>query len=239
VSPRITSLYASALGQVLVVRRVNVDSASFVASEGSVPIRFYVSRLAQVSTRVLGAGTDMVIDSTTMTGPGRVDWPALDRSGEPLAAGEYQIIVTARESSRSEYASEPLTLRIEHAAVDTQPHLNRLPGYQEQPELVTPPRDWKPLALAALYTGVATGVFFAIDKRELGNGPRLGLLGVGGAGLALGLTLSLRRPDPRPSQTNILYNRLLVELLQRRNAEIGRENAVRRGQVLLTVRPSP
>ena len=33
VSPRITSLYASALGQVLVVRKVQVDSASFVAAD--------------------------------------------------------------------------------------------------------------------------------------------------------------------------------------------------------------
>ncbi len=238
VSPRITSLYASALGQVLVVRRVSVDSATFVAGAGRLPIRFYVSRLAEVSTRVVGNGIEMVIDSMTMTGPGRVDWSVLDHNGRPLPAGEYQIIITARESSRSEYSSEPLGIRVTHASVDTLAHFTSLPGYQEQPELVTPPRDWRPLALAALYTGLATGVFFALDKRELGTGPRAGMLSIGGAGVAIGLTLSLRRPDPRPSQTNMLYNRLLGELLARRNQEIERENAARRAQVLLTVRPS-
>jgi hypothetical protein len=85
---------------------------------------------------------------------------------------------------------------------------------------------------------VATGAFLALDDRDLGTGPRAGILSTGGAAVALGLTLSLRRPDPRPSQTNILYNRLLRELLARRNAEIERENAVRRSQVLLTVKPS-
>jgi hypothetical protein len=238
VSPRITSLYASALGQVLVVRRVSIDSASFIAGRGSVAIRFYVSRLARVTTRVLGGGTDSIIDTTTTTGSARVDRTGLGRNGQPLPAGVYQIIITARESSRSEYSSEPLAVRIEHATVDTVAHLARLPGYQEQPEMVTPPRDWRPLALAALYTGAAVGVFFALDDRALGTGPRTGMLSIGGAAVAIGAGLSLRKPDPRPSQTNILYNRLLRDLLERRNAEIARENALRRTQVLLTVKPS-
>jgi hypothetical protein len=173
-----------------------------------------------------------------MTGAGRVDWSILDRDRRPLPAGEYQIIITGRESSRSEYSSEPLSARVEHAAVDTLPHLASLPGYQEQPEMVTPPRDWRPLALAALYTGAAVGVFFALDDRALGAGPRTGMLSVGGAAVVLGTTLSLRRPDPRPSPTNLLYNRLLRELLARRNTEIQRENVVRRAQVLLTVKPA-
>jgi hypothetical protein len=235
VSPRITSLYASALGQVLVVRRVALDSTSFIAGAGTAPIRFYVSRLAQVSTRIIGTGVDQVIDTTTMTGPGRVDWRVTGPDGRPLPAGDYQVIVTARESSRSEYSSEPLALRIGHAALDTLPHLETLPGYQEQPEMVSPPRDWRPLALAVLYSGLATGVFFALDDRDLGSGPRTGMLAIGGGAVGIGLGLSLRRPDPRPSPTNILYNRLLRELLARRNQEIARENADRRSQVLLTV----
>jgi hypothetical protein len=235
VSPRITSLYASALGQVLVVRRVTLDSTTFVAGRGSVPVRFYVSRLAFASTRLIGPGTDMVIDTVTITGQHRVDWKVAAPDGGPLPAGEYQIIVTARESTRGEYSSEPLTVRVGHAALDTLPHLAALPGYQEQPEMVSPPRDWRPLALAALYTGLATGVFFALDDRDLGSGPRTGMLTVGGGAVAVGLGLSLRRPDPRPSQTNILYNRLLRDLLARRNQEIARENAERRSRVLLTV----
>ncbi len=57
VSPQITSLYASALGQVLVVRRVGIDSASFVAGSGRVPLRFDVSRPAAVRVRAVGDGS--------------------------------------------------------------------------------------------------------------------------------------------------------------------------------------
>jgi hypothetical protein len=235
VSPRITSLYASALGQVLVVRRVALDSTSFIGGMGSVPIRFYVSRLALVSTRVIGPGVDLVIDTTTMTGQGRVDWKVAVADGRLLPPGEYRIFITARESTRSEYSAEPLTAVVAHAALDTLPHLTALPGYQEQPEMVSPPRDWRPLALAVLYSGLATGVYFALDDRDLGSGPRTGMLAVAGGGVAVGLGLSLRRADLRPSQTNILYNRLLRELLARRNEQIAAENATRRSRVLLTV----
>jgi hypothetical protein len=90
-----------------------------------------------------------------------------------------------------------------------------------------------------LYTGLASGVFLLLDKGELGTGPRTAMISVGGAALTTGLVLSIRKPDPRPSPTNILYNRLLRDLLVRRNAEIARDNAERRVQVLLTVRPVP
>ena len=61
VSPRITSLYASALAQVLVVRRLAVDSTSFVAGDGGVPVRFEVSRASRAVTRIVGPGMDAVI----------------------------------------------------------------------------------------------------------------------------------------------------------------------------------
>ena len=63
------------------------------------------------------------------------------------------------------------------------------------------------------------------------------MISVAGASLVTAVGLSLRKPDPRPSQTNILYNRLVRELLARRNAEIAAQNAERRSQTLLTVRP--
>lgn len=239
VSPRITSLYASALGQVLVVRRVQIDSTSFVAGTGSVPIRFEVSRLAQTYTRVLGSGVDFIVDSQTVAGPARVDWSLSRPDGRPFIAGDYDIIVTAREGGRNEYASQPLTVRVAHGGLDTLPHLASLPGYREQPELVSPPRDWRPLALSVLYAGLVGGIFAALDNSELGSGPRTAMLSVGGASLATGLVLSLRKADPRPSPSNRLYNQLLGELLVRRNTEIARENATRRAQVLLIVTPVP
>lgn len=237
VSPRITSLYASALGQVLVVRRLRLDSASFVAGAGGAPIRFEVSRTALAVGRVLGPGTDLVVDSQFVSGTGRFDWQATGADGRPLAPGTYEIIVTAREGARGEYASRPLPVRVAHGRLDTLPHLSELAGYQEQPELVSPPRDWRPLALTMLYTGLTAGAFFALDGGDMGTGPRTAIASVGGAALAGGIVLSLRRPEPRPSASNILYNSLLRDLLARRNAQIARENANLRSKVLLTITP--
>jgi hypothetical protein len=237
VSPRITSLYASALGQVLVVRRFQLDSASFIAGAGSVPIRFEVSRTAQTVTRLRGPGTELVVDSQTVSGVVQVDWRALDPQGKPLDPGEYDIVVTAREGTREEFSSQPLRVRIGHAAVDTLPHLDSLPGYREQPEMVSPPRDWRPLALTVIYTGLASGAFFALEGGDLGGGPRTAMISVASVSLAAGALLSLRKPDPRPSPTNVLYNRLVRELLAKRNSEIAAENAARRRQTLLLIRP--
>jgi hypothetical protein len=236
VSPRITSLYAFALGQVLVVRRLQLDSASFLAGAGGVPIRFEVSRTALTVTRLLGPAIDLMVDSQTVSGVVRVDWPVRSGEGTPLPPGEYDIVVTAREGTREEFSSQPLRVRVDHAAVDTLPHLRSLPGYREQPEMVTPPRDWRPLALTVVYAGLSSGTFFALEGENLGNGPRTAVISVASVSLAAGLLLSLRKPDPRPSPTNVLYNRLLRELLARRNLEIARDNTARRNQVLLVVR---
>jgi hypothetical protein len=239
VSPRITSLYASALGQVLVVRRLRVDSASFVAGTGSVPIRFEVSRTARTQTRIVGPSTDLVVDSQTVAGAVLVEWRVRAGDGAPLPRGEYEIVVTASEGTREEYSSSPVRVRVDHGAVDTLTLLDSLPGYREQPEMVVPPRDWRPLALTVVVTGLASAGFFALDNRDLGKGPRTAMISVVSFSLATGVALSLRKPDPRPSQTNILYNGLVRELLARRNAEIARENAERRTQTLLKVRPIP
>jgi hypothetical protein len=241
VSPRITSLYASALGQVLVVRRLHVDSATFVGGQGGVPVRFEVSRAAQTRTRVLGQGVDLVVDSQAVAGgtAARFDWNALDRQGKPLPAGQYQLITTAVEGDRNEVSSPPHAIRVSHAARDTVPALTSLPGYTEQPEMVSPPRDWRPLLLSVLYAGAGAGAFIAAEQGHLGTGPRTALISISGAMLATGLTLSLRKADPRPSRPNILYNQLLRELLSRQNADIARENAQRRSQIVLTVVSAP
>jgi tetratricopeptide (TPR) repeat protein len=239
ISPRITSLYASALGQVLVVRRVRIDSGSFVSGAGSVPIRFEVSRTALARTRVIGPGTELVVDSETVAGTVQVSWTVQGADRRPLPAGEYEIVVTASEGEREEYSSHPVRVRVVHGAVDTLPLLDSLPEYREQPESVTPPRDWRPLALATGLTALVSGAFFAMDNKSLGTGPRTAMISVATASLATGLGLSLRKPEPRPSSTNILYNRLVRELLARRNAEIARQNADRRAETLITVRPEP
>jgi hypothetical protein len=133
VSPRITSLYASALGQVLVVRRIGIDRVSFIAGEGIVPIQYEVSRASRAITRVVGQGLDVTIDSQVVSqGSREVFWRAVTAVGDPVPAGDYQVIVTAIEGG-NEFAAT-FDIGVSHAAVDTVPHLDSLPGYQEQPE---------------------------------------------------------------------------------------------------------
>lgn len=236
VSPRITSLYASALGQVLVVRRLAVDSASFVAGQGGgAAVRFEVSRTARVVTRAVGQGLDLPVDTQLVTGATRVDWRALTPDGRPVPPGEYQVVVTALER-QNEYAVS-IPVRVRHGGVDTLPHLTSLPGYTEQPETVRPPRDWRPLGISALIAGVAAGASLALGNSDLSGESRREIGGVGTLVIGVGLFLSLRRPDPQPVEANIRYNRLLREQLAQRNAEIAAQNDLRRRQVLLTVTP--
>jgi tetratricopeptide (TPR) repeat protein len=241
VSPRITSLYAFALGQVLVVRRLQVDSATFIAGRGATTVRFEASRAARTRTRVVGPGVDFVVDSQRVAGGTLTEfaWTAIGPDGKPLPPGDYRFITTAYEGGQNEFSSAPYSVRVTHGARDTLPFLTGLPGYQEQPELVSPPRDYRPLLLSVLYTGIGAGAFLVLERNDLGSGPRTALVSISGAALATGLAMSLRKPEPRPSQTNILYNQLLRELLSKQNAEIARENAVRRSQVLLTVHRTP
>jgi hypothetical protein len=183
----------------------------------------------------------MLVDTQTVAGgvPSSFAWRVMASDSAPLPAGEYQLITTAYEREQNEFASPPLTVRVIHEARDTLAHLTRLAGYEEQPEMVSPPRDYRPLLLSVLYTGIAAGAFLVAENSELGTGPRTALATVSVAALGTGLFVSLRRPEPRPSQTNILYNQLLRDLLARQNADIARENATRRSQTVLTVLPAP
>lgn len=233
VSPRITSLYASALGQVLVVRRVRMDSTSFVSGRGAAALRYEVSRPARVIARVSGPGVSMVLDSQLVAGTGGLQWQALDSAGAPLPAGNYQLVVTAIEGS-NQFAT-PLPVTVVHSAVDTLPHLTSLPGYSPLPEFETPPRNWRPFGVALLATGLGAGASIALENPDLEAGSRREVLSVGAAVLVTGLAMSLKKPDPRPVQANILYNQLLREQLAQRNAEIVAENAQRRRQVRVTV----
>ena len=76
ISPKITSLFYSALGQVLVVRELQVDSARFVAGHGAVPLRF------TVTSSGAGAGAR---DQRGNHAADRFD--GRDGDGEPALAG--------------------------------------------------------------------------------------------------------------------------------------------------------
>ncbi|HYK82349.1 MAG TPA: hypothetical protein VEU55_04330 [Gemmatimonadales bacterium] len=237
ISPKITSLFYSALGQVLVVRQLRVDSARFVGGQGAVPIRFTVTTPARLRVRAVSGATSVLIDSAVATGTVNLRWPAQLPRGDLVPAGDWLIIVEAAAAQNTFSASQ--AVRIAHGAVDTIPHLTTLPGYRELPETEIPPQSWRPVGLAFLYTGGALVGTLGLESTTLGSGSKRELSVVGGVALVAGVVMTLRKPAPRPAEGNILYNRLLREQLARRNEEIAKENVTRRQQVQLSVVPLP
>jgi len=237
ISPKITSLFYSALGQVLVVRQLKVDSARFVGGQGSLPIRFTVTSPARVRTRAVSGAASLLVDSAVVTGTVNVRWPARLPNGDPVPAGDWLIVVDATAGQNSFSASQPV--RIVHGTVDTLPHLTSLPGYQELPETEIAPQSWRPVGLAFLYTGGALVGTLGLESASLGSSSKRELGIVGGAALVTGFVMMLRKPAARPAQGNILYNKLLHEQIARRNQDIAKENVTRRQQVQLTIVPLP
>src|SRR5713226_8192654 len=138
ISPKITSSFLLALSQVLVVRQLQIDSASFVGGRGFVPIRFTVTSPARVRTRAVSGPTSVPIDSSVATGQVNLRWQAQLPSGDPVPDGTYLIVVEATAGQNSFSAEQ--TVRVTHGAVDTLPHLTALPGYTQLPEEETPGR---------------------------------------------------------------------------------------------------
>jgi hypothetical protein len=236
-SPRAYSAFEVALGQVLIVRQLRIDSTSFVGGQGAVPIRFTVTQPARVVTRAIGTPGTFVIDSGAWHGQVNLRWPLRLPNGDPVPAGTYTLVVDARLGQNTASASRPI--RVSYGSVDTLPHLTSLPGYQYLPETEVPPQSWRPVGLAFLYTGGALVGTVGLAGSNLGtsSGRELGI--VGGAALVTGIVMMLRKPAAQPAQANILYNRLLREQITRRNEEIARDNLARRRQVQLTVVPLP
>src|SRR5881296_2436205 len=237
VSPKAYSAFDVALRQVLLVRQLRIDSTSFVAGQGAVPIRFMVTQPARVVTRAIGTGGSYVIDSGAWNGQVNLSWPARLVNGDPVPAGTYTVVVEARLGQNAFSASQPI--RVSHGSVDTLPSLTSLPGYQYLPETEVPPQSWRPLGLAFLYTGGALVGTLGLESSSLGSSSKRELAVVGGAALVTGFVMTLRKPAPRPAAANILYNRLLRDQIARRNQEIAKENVIRRQEVQLTLVPLP
>ncbi|HYF40161.1 MAG TPA: hypothetical protein VD930_10750 [Gemmatimonadales bacterium] len=235
ISPKITSAFALALAQVLVLREVRMDSAEFIAGLGAVPIRFNVTRTARLRTRLVGPGGEITVDSALGEGTVQLRWNGLLSKGQPPVAGNYRLIVEA-QAGRDSYAAS-VTVRIIPGTVDTLQHLTSLPGYDLLPETVVPPRSWKPVGLALMATSVALGGSLALENSKLGGGGRREILAVGTGAALVGLLATMKKPAAVPARANILYNSLVREQLARRNAEIAAENQVRRRQVKLAIIP--
>lgn len=233
ISPKITSLFAVARAQVLVIRRFEMDSARIVAGVQFVPLSFTVTRAARIRARIVGGGREVLLDSSRVEGTVRLQWNGLMANGLPPATGSYRLVVEAT-AGRDSYAAS-LPIRIEAGAVDTLAHLTSLAGYDLLPDSVVPPRSWRPFALASLAAGVVAGTSLALESGKLGGGGRRELLSVSVGTMSLGLLASLKRPAPVAAPANIRYNALVREQLARRNAELAAQNAARRRQVQLII----
>src|SRR2546428_4993631 len=227
ISPRTRSGFLLALGQVLVVGQLKVDSVRFVGGQAGagVPIRFTITSPARVRVRALSGATSLLIDSSAVTGTVSLRWPAVLRSGEPVPQGTWQIVVEAAAGQNSFSASQGV--RVGYGSVDTAAHVTSLPGYQELSETEIPPQSWRPLGLAFLYTGGALVGTLGLEGGAVGTASRREIGVVGAAAVLAGVVMTLRKPAPRPAEANILYNRLLREQIARRNADIAKENVTR------------
>ena len=232
ISPKITSLFALALGQVLVVRQFALDSTEFVAGRGEVPLRVAVTRAARLGVRLAGPGGEVALGSSLVDGATTVYWNGLMANGLPATTGTYRAVVEASAGRERYDASFPL--RVRAGAVDTLPHLTALPGYQPMSETVVPPRSWRSFAIASIAAAAVAGGAIALERTELGSARRELSIGVGST-LVVGLLATAKRPAPVRAEANVRYNALLREQLARRNGEIAAENAERRKQVKLTV----
>jgi len=235
VSPKIYSLFFAALGQVLVVRQLKVDSVSFIGGTGGVPISFTVTSPARVRTRAVSGNRTILVDSSVVTGGVNLRWPALLPNGDPIPAGDWTIVVDATAGQNSFSASQ--AVRVKLGSVDTVAHLTQLPGYNELPETEVPPKNARPLGLAAMYTGLAGVGVLGLNNSNLGSAPSREILTVGAAALIVGTIFTLSKPAPRPVPANVQFNKLLREQIARRNADIAQQNAKLRQQVNITVAP--
>jgi len=234
-SPKVLSAFAVALTQVLVVRQLRVDSTDFVGGQGEVAIRYTVTQPARVVTRVTGGQAPIKLDSAVANGQVNLRWPARLPSGDPVPPGNYTVVVEATVGQNNFSASQPI--RVTHGVVDTLPHLVSLPGYDYLPETEIPPKSWKPMGLALVYSGIAIAGTSALSSGDLGSASFREAGVIGGGLMVAGFVVMLRKPAPQPARGNILYNRLLREQITRRNAEIAQDNVRRRQQVALRVVP--
>lgn len=234
VSPRIAGYFNAALGQVMVVRQLRVDTAAFVAGQGAVPIRYHVTSSARVRVRATSGQTSVMIDSSVTVGQVNLRWPARLPSGDAVPPGVYTVVVDATAGQNTFSASQQV--RVEYGRVDTLPHLTQLPGYEFLPETELPPKSWRPMGIALMAVGGALAGTLAVSS-DLGDASGREIGTISAAALITGFVMTLKKPAPQPSRGNIMFNQLLREQLQRRNQEIARDNVQRRRQVQITATP--
>jgi hypothetical protein len=234
--PRINGYFNAALSQVLVIRQLRVDSATFATGSqgGGVPIAFTITSRARIMTRAVSGENSILIDSSVVTGTLNLRWGGTLPNGDVVPAGNWTILVEAEGSGQNTFsASQPI--RISSTNVDTIAHLTTLPGRSELPETVVP-RSAEPLRTALILAGVTTMGELAFYNRNTTTTTKR-QIGIAVSATFLAGVLAIFRPVPRPVPANVQYNSLLREELVQRNAEIARQNALLRRQAELTIVP--
>src|SRR2546427_7543390 len=95
-STKALSAFQVALTQILVVRQLRVDSVEFIGGQGAVAMRYTVTQPSRVVTRITGGTLGSIrIDSTVANGQVNIRWPARMPSGDPVPAGNYNVVVEA------------------------------------------------------------------------------------------------------------------------------------------------
>ena len=104
---------------------------------------------------------------------------------------------------------------------------------------VTPARNFRPLGIAAIVSGLIAAGTINTDNGAIGTVSRRELKIGASATLLVGLVASFGRPVQVPSDANIRYNHLIADQLVRQNQQIAAANILRRQEVQLTVAPAP
>lgn len=220
-------LFAIARQRTFVVGVRTLTDTAFTPGQGRVSLRFVTTQRARVHAIVRRAGETepLVAFRWTAEGASESPWDGLDQSGARLAAGRYQLEVTANATTDS--TSDTLSVRFD-VSYDHEPLEDSL-AFDEGSLL--PERRPPSIARSRLAAGLAIAAFAVAMPTVIGHGELSGtrkhaavMASVTASG-GVATFLFLRRGSGLPA--NVLENARRREEHLRRNREIRDRNAAR------------
>jgi hypothetical protein len=233
--PEVSSTYDLA-------RRV-VPAITAVAEEGDIvlgdalyPIRLYASSFHEIQALIttdegrvvrqlyLGPIADSLV----------VRWDGLDSAGTAPARGRHALVVVSRNTQGQPLRRFQLALETTARVPDSLPHPPQPAGTTMQPERRSGGPAWRSLIGGIAAGGAAAVLPSLVTGQSSGSNARFvvaGSLGVTGL-----IGFIVQRPG-RVLSRNVAANRSAREAWQRQVQQIVEENARRRADVRLTIRP--
>ena len=220
-------LFTVARQRTFVVGVRTMTDTAFTPGQGRVSLRFVTTQRARVHAIVRRAGETepLVAFRWTAEGASESPWDGLDQSGARLAAGRYQLEVTA--TAMTDSASDTLSVRFD-VSYDHEP-LEDSVAFDEGSLL--PERRPPSIARSRLAAGLAIAAFAVAMPTVIGHGELSGtrkhaavMASVTASG-GVATFLLLRRGSGLPA--NVLENVRRREEHVRRNREIRDRNAAR------------